>query len=662
MLSFKTWFHESSLRDIIQPVPQSPKHHAEGNVWIHTRMVRKQLNDAIAYFQQTLSDKNSVFGNLDPNLSAADINVLRIGAWMHDIGKASATTIDGEPWKGQDPTNKKIQAIGHESPQHFELMMQKLGQPWQSMYEKAAPQDKEDLWYIIRHHMDLKNTGFGRRMLNQLLDESGKFRNERKIKLLLILIMMDQSGRIGLGELNGNQALPGITGNMQQSAINYHTKRTPPPKEKSTWNDPVAFVNNLKAKGLDITTIQKAFQGKFGRELEESFSFRKFLLEDIDDQNSLKVIIQKVKSGDKTWFDTNNIVVGEKGNYWILNYRQGLPTNQYNLLTRGLVIDKTSGKIVSMPFKRFGNYGEDLGGYKSSVDFSKSEVLEKLDGSMLAIAFPSGDVNQPVWHTRKMISTTSNPKQRGFDGGEVDLMQLAGEQVKTLRFSDKDTDKTWIFEFIHTEQPVVTRYKSNQLGLYLIGCRSLKTLEEYSESDLDKMAIRIGAKRPRRWGVMGSHSAVKQMMSQFADDFEGFVMRQTDTGQRAKVKKAEYFKQHKLIGKTSWEDIIPLWISGETTEIITYFPHVKEKFDKLDNAFERKVSEITETAELYLTHFKNKKELAVALNADKIPHNIQPFVFSAFGEPIKQLKDIIETQIKNYHPLRIVELLGLSEG
>lgn len=156
--SFYSWL-ESSLRDIIKPISQSPKHHAEGDVFIHTRMVRQQLNDAIAYFRQMTADKNSVFGNFDPTLNQSDINLLRIAAWMHDIGKASATTID----KG------RIQAIGHEQPWHFEPMMEKLGEPWKRMYEKASLQDKEDLWYVIQHHMDLKSHGFGRRMLGQLL-------------------------------------------------------------------------------------------------------------------------------------------------------------------------------------------------------------------------------------------------------------------------------------------------------------------------------------------------------------------------------------------------------------------------------------------------------------------------------------------------------------
>lgn len=678
LFSFKSWM-ESSLRDIIKPVPQSPKHHAEGDVFTHTIMVRQQLTDAIAHFQQVTADKDSVFGNLDPNLSKSDINLLKIGAWMHDIGKASATTFTrtagGEEKTikyGQGPLEPgdKIQAIGHEQPWHFEPMMKKLGPTWKQMYEKASPEDKADLWFVIQHHMDLKSAGFGKKLLAQLLDQSGKFKNDRKIKLLLILIMMDQSGRIGLGELNGSPALPGISGRMKQSALDYHQNRMgiaaadqAKRQQSQVYNDPEQFTAMLKSKGLDQAAIQKAFRSKFGRDMQESFRFFLMMEESggltPEDKEALKVIIHKVMEGDQEWFDGQDIVVGKKDNYRILNYIQGKPTNQFNLLTRGLIIDSETGKIVSMPFKRFGNFGEDIGGYKSSVDFSKSEVIEKLDGSMLGVAFPSGDVSNPIWHTRKMVSTTANPKQRGFDGEEVDIMGLAGQYVKKLRFSPEDADKTWIFEFIHSEKPVVTKYKPEQLGLHLIGARNLQTYEEYSEEELDEMAAKIGAGRPRRWGVKGSHDAVKQMMDQFADDFEGFVMRQTDTGDRAKVKKKEYFKQHGMIDQTGWRDLIPKWIEGETTEIATYFPHVKQKFEQLEAAFQKKVYELAEIAHLYLTHFTDRKQLAMALRQDRIPGDVVKFVYSGAGKPLAQLPTIIGNQIKSMSPYAIMELLGL---
>lgn len=254
MDSFKMWLE--SLRDIIKPIPQSPEHHAEGNVWNHTRMVRKRLNNAIEYFKNLSSDKNSVFGNLNTNLSDDEINTLRLAAWIHDIGKASATTIE----------DGKIKAIGHEDPEHFEPMMQRLNNAWKKMYEKSSQQDKDDLWFIIQNHMKLHDFGFSKKSLNQLLDDTGKFKNDRKIKLLLILIMMDQSGRIKLNALNGDDAMPDISQAMSKSAIDYHSRKRPP---VPVHEDPIPFLKRLKAKGLNDELIKQAFTGKFGREPTE---------------------------------------------------------------------------------------------------------------------------------------------------------------------------------------------------------------------------------------------------------------------------------------------------------------------------------------------------------------------------------------------------------
>jgi len=44
-MEFKLWL-ETSFKDLLEPVPQNPDHHAEGDVLKHTRMVRKSLDTA----------------------------------------------------------------------------------------------------------------------------------------------------------------------------------------------------------------------------------------------------------------------------------------------------------------------------------------------------------------------------------------------------------------------------------------------------------------------------------------------------------------------------------------------------------------------------------------------------------------------------------------
>ena len=266
MISFKLWL-ETSLKDILKPVPQSSVHHGEGNVWIHTRMVRQQLNDAISYFSALTTDSNSAFSNFDPNLSPSEKNILKIGAWLHDIGKSSATTVDGEHWE-TSARDGVIKAIKHEDPSHFELGMSKLGEPWRSMYQKASSDDKNDLWFMIKNHMTLGDR-FGRNVIKNLVDETGKFKNDRRIKLLLILIFMDQSGRIKIGEPSGIKAMPNISYRMNQSALDYQSKKINNPVRMPTPNEPQAFIDMLRNSGKSQHQINQAYKGKFGKELED---------------------------------------------------------------------------------------------------------------------------------------------------------------------------------------------------------------------------------------------------------------------------------------------------------------------------------------------------------------------------------------------------------
>ncbi len=268
-MKFKTFksFEEGTLRDLLKPVPQSPKWHKEGDVFRHTQLVRKNMNVAISLLKDASQDPSSAFSNLDMNLIDSDINMLRLGGWLHDIGKRSATTIGDKPWNpvGFNDLSQKINAIGHEDEEHFEPMMQKLGKPWQDIHQKSDLSDKDDLWYMIRNHMSL-NDLWSKRLWVDLIDENGKYKNERKVKLLLILVLMDKMGRFGdessqFGLANGLQALR----KMQDTAdLVFKNNQKNNQKTKQEFATPQDFIAYLKSKGVDQKVIDISVKKKFG--------------------------------------------------------------------------------------------------------------------------------------------------------------------------------------------------------------------------------------------------------------------------------------------------------------------------------------------------------------------------------------------------------------
>jgi hypothetical protein len=371
-------------------------------------------------------------------------------------------------------------------------------------------------------------------------------------------------------------------------------------------------------------------------------------------RESLNVIIENLNNA--AWLEEHGIVAKDKGDYWVLNYNQ-MDKNPYNVLTRGLVIHK-SGRIASCPFFRFFNFGETLA---AKVDFTNADIMEKLDGSLVGIFFPEGDIANPVWHFRNLISAHKKDRDfaiKGFDEKESRLLLMAVKPyLKGLNFEGLQ-DYTLIFEFISEANPVITIYEPYQYGLYLIGARNLTTLQEKSENELDELAFTIGVRRPRRWSA-SSYEEIVAMMSNFPKDYEGFVVRDRTTGDRNKIKSEDYLKRHHLLTRLNYKNLIPLYFEGERGEIEAYHSRAKDVFDKIEAAYEAFV----EKALTVLLDWQNKnvsrKEVALGI-VGKEKKYICSVVFR-FLELKEGQKAAIQEFVKKMPVVALIEALELKE-
>ncbi len=271
---FHQWLEMSSLRDILKDVPQDPTHHPEGPVFTHTRMVRYAMDRAIEILREAQAQPGSAFANLNLDLTQDEKNILRMAGWMHDIGKAGATTLkagdEDIPWTEKpDPSTGRWRAISHETPEFYEPQLQKLqGSMWQPIWDKSSEKDKEDFFFVVQHHMGLRTqaaTGFGKRLSNQWIDEKGQYKNERKIKLLLVLVLMDRLGR-GVPDPEGT-ATQAIA-DMQAGAQEAQRRKSRPQTGLPAPDDPLQFLQALVDKPIEVKKV--AFQGKFGRPMSDA--------------------------------------------------------------------------------------------------------------------------------------------------------------------------------------------------------------------------------------------------------------------------------------------------------------------------------------------------------------------------------------------------------
>ncbi|MCP4133123.1 MAG: AAA family ATPase [bacterium] len=151
------------IRDM-KEIPQNPKYHAEGNVWIHTRMVLEQLIVMEAWQALPSEERAIVF----------------LAALIHDVGKI--------------PTTKEGEDGQIESPRHTvvgERMAREI--LWKGIPEPVPFPIREKIVKLVRYH------GFPLWFIEKKNPERGVITTSQFVSMrhLTILAEADIRGRIG---------------------------------------------------------------------------------------------------------------------------------------------------------------------------------------------------------------------------------------------------------------------------------------------------------------------------------------------------------------------------------------------------------------------------------------------------------------------------------
>lgn len=404
-----------------------------------------------------------------------------------------------------------------------------------------------------------------------------------------------------------------------------------------------------------------------------------------EEKNRLRTIIGHLLSGDMEWFAHENIVVGDKNLFWMLNYNQfnnrfdkSRTINEYNSLLRGMVVAKpTTGweddplhLIKSFPFTRFFNQNQS---HAAEINFSNADMLEKLDGTFVCTFFPNGNPNDPYWQTRQMLSIADQHKSmRAFNGIVYKFIPLIGVDVKKLSFEPSDVDITYMFEWIHHASQVVTQYPEEAFGLYLIGARRLSNHKELSEDELDAAAEKLGVRRCRRWDTTDSHDEILAMMKKSLKNPEGFVFRDRETGKRIKVKDPDYVARHHVIDMGNFRSLAPLFLKGETDEVVAHFPHAGPRVTRIEAQYEKFIAEATEKVATWLDIGFARHELAEIIKDEGENSLVFNTVFVCFPAASReQIKEEVEKALYKIcvgdgeghnlgNPRKFLNLLGFS--
>lgn len=419
------------------------------------------------------------------------------------------------------------------------------------------------------------------------------------------------------------------------------------------------------------------------------------------DKNNLHTLLTHLVNGNKVFLDEKAISVKDKGDRWMLNYIQGGGRNEFNRLVRGMVVGKPdmtqyayirSGRldvlsfIESFPFSRFFNRAESDA---AVVDLANSDMIEKLDGTMVGVFFPDGNFRNPQWHTRKMVSTNPDDlalKITTLHGGQYRLLELIGEYVKKLHQETFDsghtsafgrafglgTNYTFVFEFIHEASFVWTKYQPEQYGLYLIGARELwGDFRELSEKELDDVGNQTGIRRPRIMDAVTDEAAIMESMKKACSEtsgFEGFVFRDRLTGNRIKLKDEDYVKFHHMIDRLTSKNLVSKVLEGEGDEIVAYFPSARERIDKILSGLSRLVETVSEQTVLWNSKGLTRKEVALSVFDEKLGLSqfVRSKIMGYYGK--NATRDTIAAEVDaelrvmgDKSPKRFLEVIGVND-
>jgi len=238
--------------------------------------------------------------------------------------------------------------------------------------------------------------------------------------------------------------------------------------------------------------------------------------------------------------------------------------------SRGIILDRANDwKVISRPFDRFFNWGEDVidGG---TFDWSSFVAQEKIDGSLMILYHYAGKWN---------VATKGSPAANGSVGDHpFTFAELFWETFHKQAYSttaNLDPRATYLFELTSKYNRIVTTQLSNNGKLTLIGVRDNETGVEFPVN-LYRECFDVVRSFPMTT-IEEILIAAKELDP---SQQEGFVLVDKNFN-RIKVKSEKYVLIHHLKHCLNDIRIIELIRTGEDSELFAYFPDLKIRFDEI---------------------------------------------------------------------------------
>ena len=330
-------------------------------------------------------------------------------------------------------------------------------------------------------------------------------------------------------------------------------------------------------------------------------------------------------------------------------------TNPDTLIARGLVITKR-GKIVARPYDKFFNYhqfGQSnllpaevqyLTEWHSDLDY----IMDKADGS-LVIAYT---------YKGKQFMSSSGSVHSEHSDLFLNLLSTYPKATQKKIFELGKTH-TLLFEYVGPNNQIVINYSSEEFILH--GVRNTTTGKYFSLQELQALSKELGIKLIDIYGGISSLDDVLDNLKTLIKK-ESFVAVFKD-GYRLKFKTDEYLELHvlstglrtrknvkqltKYFINDVLDDVMAKVLEDETSSM---YEQQSEIFALLVNhikEYQVSIDSIQNEVDKMLTEIKDRKEIALLINADETKEKTVYFFFLAYLTKTRARLSLAETLTKS---------------
>jgi hypothetical protein len=308
------------------------------------------------------------------------------------------------------------------------------------------------------------------------------------------------------------------------------------------------------------------------------------------------------------------VKVKEYEHYIGLNYDQieSPKVNPIVIECRALILERDTLDVAARSYDRFFNYGE-CPEYYTDFMIERSVIMQKVDGSLM-LAWWNAHGNQWELSTRSMIFAEGDHVL----GGTFRQHMLKAGAVTEEKFQEvfgnlADKSKTYVLEYIGPSNRIVTRYERDEW--VITGIRSADgaydTIDQINDFArvLSDAGVNVRAIQTYR---MNSFSEIVAATKELPALEEGYVVWDTHTGKRIKIKSAAYVAIHHMRGEgaLNTKRVLTLVLGNDHEEYLEYYPEDRPVFEPVI----KMVADFKESLEAEwakVMHIEDQKEFAL---------------------------------------------------